>query len=897
MAGLCHPTVAKASPTLAGRGLEILGLLPDAPPANHYVTGDGIMDVDPSTHRLYYLWRNGDVSPNVYYLREYDLGAAVPTVIRDIAIGVYGQGPGQVQIDNISPYFASVDTRRHTLYILAETETGPRILVIDLATGRVKAPMDVGSQVPGFAAEGITYSPRDDRLYLIGQLSGSYLVTVVDQGFGGPVPASVATVVAVSPQGAKVQWVYPVRQCQKVLDTFAVGALIAESARERALYFACSRAYVYPGEAGIVRLDLPRVANQAAFGSFRTSFFGISGYYSGNGIAAFDPKSDRFFMQSLAFSSPGAWVFDGRLGAWVGQIAAPDASDSYMGLNQGTGHYYMGSYHNVGQSKWAGYLTVADGRGTPVPQGYVVNGLNSQRFIATDPGSGRLFVEMDLGLAGLGKPGQMGWVVLRDRTPNQSPLRPLNYDTLTSDAPEGPNSITNFSGDVNGYGARTLLVGGAGGAISFPFTQGSPPSEVDSYDRGFTASAVPSVDLRASGASATAQAALLDNQSDSKYQSVRGQASQLPQWPWDPATCLNAGGKPLTQQKGDSSGVGQASVTCDLSHSAVDASASFGHLSSSGVSVASSSFDSRIRRDPTRGIVNHTSAEASGISISTPSGEVTIAHVTAEANTVAHGHPGTTEATWRRVLSGIEIVNGSGNKRSVPECETTLTQRGGDKAPRVQTDTCQQVAAEMNDALGVHARIDLFKPELDATPKGAFAGVQQTDAQYYEGRTVNSQGVVFGNENPTERPVPAMQITIYNDGTEHSRALLQLAAIQASSIYTISALGPAGPLPGVTTPTSGSSAPQTIPSHASASAPVTGNALAAPVVAEGPVTTVAAGNPTQSTSVSPAGSLAFVLRTPKEALAIAATLLLFACAGLLMARRQVLLPVLDGKEQ
>ena len=105
---------------------------------------------------------------------------------------------------------------------------------------------------------------------------------------------------------------------------------------------------------------------------------------------------------------------------------------------------------------------------------------------------------------------------------------------------------------------------------------------------------------------------------------------------------------------------------------------------------------------------------------------------------------------WRGFLSlwisGIEIVNGSGNKQSVPECETTLTQRGGDKAPRVQTDTCQQVAAEMNDALGVHARIDLFKPELDATPKGAFAGVQQTDAQYYEGRTVNSQGVVFGNE-------------------------------------------------------------------------------------------------------------------------------------------------------
>ena len=50
------------------------------------------------------------------------------------------------------------------------------------------------------------------------------------------------------------------------------------------------------------------------------------------------------------------------------------------------------------------------------------------------------------------------------------------------------------------------------------------------------------------------------------------------------------------------------------------------------------------------------------------------------------------------------------------------------------------------------------------------------------------------------------------------------------------------------------------------------------------------------TYVSPATSLAFLLRSPREALLTAATMLLFAGAGLLLTRRRALLAVLGGKE-
>ena len=869
-------------------GLSIVGRLPDAPPSGHYVPGDGIIGVDDKSGVLYYMWRNGDVAPNVYYLREYDLRTRIPKVIKDIPIGAYGSNPGQIQIDKMSPYVVTSDDASHRLFMLAETEAGPEILVVDTATGHVLPPITLASQVPGFVPQGLTVSGRDRRIYLVGQMAGQALVTITDTAFNGPVPASLAVVVAVNERDGQVSWVLPVKQCQKPLDTASTGSLIARAADRPVLYFACARPGSYPGESGVVQILSKPSAGQHINPGFPINFFPISGAYGSSGIAAFDPKTERFFMQSIAFSTPGAWVLDGKLGAWIGLIAAPDDHDTYLGLNTRNGHYYMAGRYSTGTGP-RGYITVADSRQTPIPEGLVDAGVNAERFISVDPSTNRLFLYMDLQQAGLSKDVSTGWVILQDHTPDASVPRPLNYDALTSNASEGAGSVTNFSGDVDGYGARALLVGGAGGTISFA---GEPPSSVDSYDRGFAASAIPSVDLRSSGASATSQAAVVDNQSASQYQSVGSQGgAHPPALPWVPTSCLNAGGKAVTQTSADPAGAGQSSVTCDMADQKVDASSSFGRVSSSGVAVGSSSFTSHITRDEKRGIVNDTTAEARAVSISTPSGELSIARVTAEATTVAHGHRGTSLATWRRELSGIRVTDGSGTTQSIPDCETTLVLHAGGKAPRVQQDTCRQVASQIDDALGVRVRIQLPTPELDATPKGAFAAVQQSDADFYEGRTVNSQGVVFESENPSLRPVPAMQVILYNDGTQHSRAIWQLAAIQASSIYTISPLAPPGPIPGIPTTTT------TVTTHTTASAPGTRPQVQIGVPGTKSHTLPAATqNPVQPTYVSPAGSLAFLVRSPKEALLTAATMLLFAGAGLMIARRRALLAVLVGKE-
>jgi hypothetical protein len=125
----------------------------------------------------------------------------------------------------------------------------------------------------------------------------------------------------------------------------------------------------------------------------------------------------------------------------------------------------------------------------------------------------------------------------------------------------------------------------------------------------------------------------------------------------------------------------------------------------------------------------------------------------------------------------------------------------------------------------------------------------------------------MANDEPG-RAAPAMQITVFNDGDEKSRILIQLAAIQSSSIYGISAIPPdqfgpgAEPLP---IPTGGIVLPPPA---------VLGDQIIPPV-AGGPIVRI--------------GETAFFLiRSPKEALLLGLTVLLFGAAIASAWRRRVL---------
>jgi len=133
---------------------------------------------------------------------------------------------------------------------------------------------------------------------------------------------------------------------------------------------------------------------------------------------------------------------------------------------------------------------------------------------------------------------------------------------------------------------------------------------------------------------------------------------------------------------------------------------------------------------------------------------------------------------------------------------------------------------------------------------------------------------------------------VFNDGAEKSRYLVQLAAIQASSIYTISPL-----------PTYADDGGSTL---GRAAPPSSGRPTSGGPTSRGPVTpgpgpfstpAVAGAATPRSVAVSAgaASGLAFVVRSPMQAISLAGVLLLFAAAALGLRRRAALLEVLRGK--
>ncbi|MDQ3951832.1 MAG: hypothetical protein M3279_02535 [Actinomycetota bacterium] len=855
-----------------GGGLVVLGRLRQPP--EETVQQGQVIQADTARDRLYYVYMN-DSDGLATWLVEYDLRTPIPSFVRSGRIGNPGEIPGA------SPYTTAVDSKRHRLFFLRPNQAGENtILLVDTKKFETETVWSLTQTVPGFFPMGMSYSRVDDRIYVVGEMSHSNFVA--NGGFGQKAAGPVTSIVALDAATGALVWTTPLPECQQALYTLGTGALVARSGSRPALHVACvtggtGAGDAFPGQAGLVRVTVDPNATQPDALAFPREFFPISGaYFSGSnrGIAAFDPVTDRFFLQSLARTTPGAWVFDGRLSAWVGFVTAPNARNYWGGINPGTGKFYMGSPTTGGDLK--GWLLATDGRATPVPQGLEIE-FNVSGFIPTDPGSNRLFVpSLDPD-----NPGYFHWTVLRDETPQADDLRPPDYDALTSDIEETDDTVTNFSGGANGFGARAVLVGGYRGALNFA-GQIVTLSELRSGDRGFTAARVPSVDLRTVGAAAAAQAMLPDSSTEAELQDGTDA-----EWPWTPASCLDGSGTPV-ESAGEGPN-GEAVVLCDLAKSTVAARARSGAVSGPGFEIGRSSFTSEAHRDEKLGVVTTTVATASGIDLAPPAGgSVSIGEVVATAKTSAHGRPRTAKAAWERTLSGVVVRDAEGGiVQRVAECTTSAEQ-----------DQCAALQKQINDALGTKMRVDFFIPDVVRTPKGAFAGVQQTDGQYFNGRTVNGQGTSFTSEGGS-RAVPALQLTVFNDSVERSRLLVQLAALQTNSIYTIAPKAeydPTPPAPVTREPQPQGPAVPAAPSTGSTGVASTNVAVGAPandVTTAAPASDVAA--PVAMPVEEVPGVLAFFARGPVEGVMVAAIWILFGCAAGVVFKRRLLLEVLKGK--
>ncbi|HEX2295381.1 MAG TPA: hypothetical protein VHN37_08745 [Actinomycetota bacterium] len=870
LGALAAPAPAAARRAASARGALVrLGLLPQ-PPVDTVKQGR-IVQVDGARDRLYYTYFN-DADGRSTWLVEYDLRTPIPSFVRSGRVAAPNEIPAP------SPYTTGVDSKRDRLLFLRPSDVGENsILVVDTAKFETETIWSLTRALPGFFPMGMTYSPVDDRVYLVGEMTQS--IVVGSGGTGRKAIGPGTSIVALDGATGALVWATPLPECQQALYSLGLGALVARSETKPRLHVACTTGGTgggdaFPGQAGLVRVTVdPKAAPQDAL-SFHREFFPISGsYFSGSypGIASFDPGSDRFFMQSLARTTPGAWVFDGRLAAWVGFVTAPGASNYWGGVNSGTGKFYMGS-PSAGNRK--GWLLATDGRATPIPQGFVTN-VDVSGFIAGDPGSNRLFVPV----LDADHPGYFDLIVLRDETPDADPLRPPDYDALTSDVPETTETVSNFSGGANGFGSRAVLVGGYRGALNSAGEVVSV-SQLRGGDRGVTAARVPSLDLRPIGASATAQALVPDSSTEAELE----EGAEV-EWPWTPASCLDGTGEGA---EASGEGPGEASVSCDLGEGSVTATASFDAVYGTAFRIGRSTFSAEARRDDELGVVTTTTATAHGIELAPPgAGSVTVADVVATATTSAHGRPGTAKARWERTLSGVVVRDAEG----------AVTQRVGECTSTAPDDQCASLQQRINDALGTRMRVDLFRPDVVKTPGGAFAGVQQSDGQFFNARTVNGQGTSFTGEGGS-RAAPALQVTVFNDSVERSRLLVQVAAIQTNSIYTIAPKAEyetATPVPVVDDPAPPPPAPPAAPPPA---ADVVTTDLATPpdtdeATATGEVADVAA--PVAMPVEEAPGVIAFFARGPVEGVMVAAIWILFGCAGGAVWKRRSLLEVVKGR--
>ncbi|MGH2793372.1 MAG: hypothetical protein ACRDKG_03605 [Actinomycetota bacterium] len=737
--------------------------------------------IDPLNRRLYlrldFVPGPGVETPRVV---EYDLSTRVPTILRN------GRLPleGTTAFVGLSANTIALDAPGRRAFVLDHPQSGdcPACSIVrfwDLKTLAVRPETwNLTTLVPNFSALGITYAAEEDRLYAVGTLAGEG-AQIMSQIVGPPLLPT--AVVAIDARNGSLAWVKPIAECQHPgVVTPGLGASIFRSKRLAALYIPCIRpqpvaGIAYPGQSALIRLWITPSAGAAESLTLRREVFPISGVYANGGglagMAVFDEAAERVYMLNQSTGTSGAWVFDGRLSAWVGFVPAGDESNLQLGINQATGHMYMRFSRGDAVSGANAPILVTDGRATPVPQGetFRIGISQSSDWILSDPLTARIFVRK---LTGANRPPQV--LVLRDHTPSAQRERLVDFDELTTDVQESARTFATFQGSVRGFGARASLVGGYSGVLSPVYESTNGPTFIPGLKpspRSVILGRAASLDLSGVSASASAQAISPDEVTSEEYETNRKElgaeaggagsaiADQLV-WAWPAAVCVDAEGK-LNEAKQEAP-IGRSTVRCDLKTEQVSASTTSGGMVLDGVSLDGGSFVSKLARTARDGTVAEATATVRGIEISLPGvGGLSIARVAATVRTVAHGRPGTARVQWIREIDGVLVTDSSG---------TAVFRCPEDCSPKA-------VADAVNENIGQRVHVSIPDAELTATPRGAFAGIRETEPNYLDGRIVNDDDA---------RAVPALELLVINDTAEKSRLQLQLAAIQASSIYGIS---------------------------------------------------------------------------------------------------------------
>jgi hypothetical protein len=666
---------------------------------------------------------------------------------------------------------------------------------LDLRTLRFTRQWDLYERFPNFMVHGLTYSPEDKNLYLMGVTTGGTASYTADWG---SVPFQPVTVIALDSETGNLLWIRQLTQCLLPMVTFAVGGHIFRSRDSDALYLGCARADApsntapYPGTAGVLRLNIQPNADQLAALAFPQEFFRAPGtYFAASGPNArmtFDYATDRLAFVTNSATTPGLWVFDGQMSSWMGFVPTTGSGNRGIAFDAVSGHVFL-------RDGTASGLLVTDMRGSPVPQGDAFDLASPRQDLSAvelkpylaDPITRRVFIPaFPVNEMGVAVPADEKLIAFRDETPISKSQHPVGYDDLTSGLSESASTTTTFAGSSRSFGARAFLVGGTGAPTS-PARSGSlhkilaskvgdvvPPA-----DRGAWLART-KLDLRNVGATADARAAVTDDGTDDQRRTAQQQtaATSAPlsvalernagtkvspsdalEWPWPDAFCIDPDDTPSTVSPVSPGGAAMAH--CDRKDESASARASVGASNGNGISIGSTRVVSTAERRFGKGVRMESDASVYGVEITMPgSGTVRIGYMGQHVVTEAGGTSGTAKVEWRPTVQAVHLTDGTG--KDIYACGNRCDLR--------------TVASHVNSAFAQFLRMRVPVPERTSTPGGAFATFREGMSEYVNDLVMN---------NDASRAVPTIEFELYNDAADKSRLLLQIAAIESSAIYGI----------------------------------------------------------------------------------------------------------------
>src|SRR5205823_6299928 len=235
------------------------------------------------------------------------------------------------------------------------------------------------------------------------------------------------------------------------------------------------------------------------------------------------------------------------------------------------------------------------------------------------------------------------------------------------------------------------------------------------------------------------------------YASTGGQ-----KWPYVAAACSDFGTKAQTAtapeaQADCDAGKDHVKVTVEHQNRSVlpaDTSATAPAAAFGGADTTAT-----LDRDTKGGLVVDTVAGVRDVVIA---GVAHFGRISSHARSIAHGRSGTAAATYERTFENVSMPGFSCST----DCDPTA------------------VVAALNRVLPPLVVAELPGYQLIKTPKGARGAALRDPWQH-------QQDVTLNNDGETDLEVPALRVTYYGDNAVRSRLILEFAASEANSAYSV----------------------------------------------------------------------------------------------------------------